>query len=61
MNYVIQRNIIENMKPPGNSEPVKLSVEHILGALFLLLFGHLFACVVLTIEVVYKKSIKKSS
>lgn len=61
MDYEVQRNILANMKAPTNSEPIKLSIPHILGAGFILLFGYLFAAVVLTMEILYKKHVKSKS
>lgn len=59
MDYSIQRTIEENGKPPDNSEPVRLSVQHILGALFLLVFGHLAATVCLILEIFWDAYGKK--
>uniref|UniRef100_A0A336LSD3 CSON002663 protein n=1 Tax=Culicoides sonorensis TaxID=179676 RepID=A0A336LSD3_CULSO len=58
MDHVIQRNLFLNMKPAGNSEPVKLSVFHVIGALFLLIFGHLIAFLVFLIEIFFENSQK---
>lgn len=51
MDYSIQRNIEENSKTPDGSEPVKLSIQHILGALFLLLFGNIAAIICFLLEI----------
>lgn len=56
MDYDIQRNIRENMKPASNNEPIRLSVRHILGVWFILLFGFLFAGMVFTVEILLKKT-----
>lgn len=50
MNYDIQRNLEENGKPPQAGVPIKLSVEHILGALLLLLFGNVLAIISFSVE-----------
>lgn len=54
MNYDIQRNLEENGKPPTGGEPIKLSVEHVLGALFLLLFGTALATISFLVEMLLK-------
>ncbi len=51
MDYDIQRTLEENEKPPHGGEPVKLSVDHILGALFVLLIGNALATVFFLVEV----------
>ncbi|XP_063702358.1 uncharacterized protein LOC134832305 [Culicoides brevitarsis] len=58
MDYEIQRNIIANTKNKGSREPVKLSVSHILGPLFILLFGNLFGFVAFLIEIFWGKDKK---
>lgn len=50
MDYEIQKDIEENMKNTGSFEPFSLTVEHILGALYLLLIGHLFGIIVFFVE-----------
>lgn len=60
MDYDIQRNIEENGKPPDGGEPVKLSVQHILGALFLLLFGTLTAGIAFVFELFWYHKVQKS-
>lgn len=60
MNYNIQRNIEENGKPPDGGEPVKLSVQHILGALYLLLFGSIGAAVSFVVELFWYYKVEKS-
>lgn len=50
MDYDIQRNLEENGRPKQSGEPKRLSVEHILGALLLLLFGNVFATISFFIE-----------
>lgn len=60
MDYDIQRNIEENGKPPDGNEPVKLSVQHILGALFLLLFGSVAATVSFIFELFWYHKVQKS-
>lgn len=49
MDYDIQQNLEEN--GGTHNLPVKLSVDHILGALFLLLFGNAFATVSFLVEI----------
>lgn len=53
MDYAIQRNIEVNSKPPDGGEPIKLSIQHILGALLLLLFGNTFASVTFVLEILW--------
>lgn len=50
MDFNIQRNLEENGKPRKAGEPIRLSVEHVLGALFLLLFGNIAATISFSIE-----------
>lgn len=50
MDYGIQRKLEENGKQPQAGVPIKLSVQHILGALFLLLFGNCFATIAFIVE-----------
>lgn len=59
MDYGIQRNIEENSKPPDGGEPVKLSVQHILGAVFLWIFGSSLATVAFVIEMIWYYNKKK--
>lgn len=54
MDYDIQRNLEENGKPPQGGEPIRLSVEHMLGALLLLLFGNVFATISFSVEMLTK-------
>lgn len=61
MDYDIQRNIEENGKPPEGGEPVKLSIQHILGALFLLLFGSIAALISFIIELIWYHNVQKSA
>ncbi|XP_063707554.1 uncharacterized protein LOC134836266 [Culicoides brevitarsis] len=61
MNYDIQRNIEENAKPPEGGEPVRLSVQHILGALFLLLFGSIAATISFFFELFWFHKVEKST
>lgn len=61
MDYTIQKNIEENGKPPEGGEPIKISVDHILGALFLLLFGNLAATVSFIFEIIWFYNLRKSS
>lgn len=58
MDYDIQRNIEENGKPPDGGEPIMLSIQHILGALFLLLFGNIFASVCFVIELFWYHTVQ---
>lgn len=51
MDYDIQRNIEGNSRTSGGGEPVKLSIEHILGALFLWMFGNIVAVIIFVLEV----------
>lgn len=53
MDYVIQKNIEDNAKPPEQSDPKILSVQHILGAIFLLLLGDICATVLFFIELLF--------
>lgn len=54
MDYDIQRNLEENGQKSKtirrNGRPIKLSVEHILGALYVLLFGNVVAVVCFSVE-----------
>ncbi|XP_063702357.1 uncharacterized protein LOC134832303 [Culicoides brevitarsis] len=59
MDYVVQRNLVDNMKPPTNKEPVKLSVPHIFGAGFILLFGYLFATIAFAAEIFHSKYVRR--
>lgn len=52
MDYDIQRNLEENSKPP-KGEPVKLSIEHIIGAMFLLFLGNVVATIVFFVELLF--------
>lgn len=54
MDYNIQRNLEENGKTPEGGDPIKLSIEHILGALLLLLFGNAFATISFSVEILTK-------
>lgn len=54
MDYDVQRNLEENSKPPQGGAPVKLSVQHILGALFMLLFGNALAVISFLLEMLFK-------
>lgn len=52
MDYSIQRIVDENNRyMDQNSEPVPISVEHIMGAIILLGVGHLLSLVVFGIEI----------
>lgn len=52
MDYDIQRNIEQNDgKHEQDDDPVKLSIQHILGAIFLLLLGSAGATVAFVIEI----------
>lgn len=53
MDYDIQQSLEENGKPPKAGAPIRLSVEHILGALFVLLFGNVLASVFFVLEILY--------
>uniref|UniRef100_A0A336LV05 CSON002664 protein n=1 Tax=Culicoides sonorensis TaxID=179676 RepID=A0A336LV05_CULSO len=53
LDYEVQKNIEENTKLLGNFKPVKLSVPHITGALFLLIFGNLIGTVIFVIEILW--------
>ncbi|XP_063697569.1 uncharacterized protein LOC134828520 [Culicoides brevitarsis] len=46
----IQNNLMENSRKVANPEPVKLTISHILGPLFLLLFGMVFGLVAFIAE-----------
>lgn len=59
MDYDIQRNIEENSKPPDGGEPVKLSIQHILGALFLWIFGNAAAVIFFVLEVLWNFNKKR--
>lgn len=59
MDYDIQRSIVENSKAPDGGEPVKLSIQHILGALFLWIFGNAAAVVFFVIEILWNYNKKK--
>lgn len=58
MDYAIQRNLEENEQKSKSLHrsggPIKLSVEHILGPLFVLLFGNAVAAVCFSIEMLVK-------
>lgn len=53
MDYKIQRNIDENGNPPDGDDPVRLSIEHILGELIILSLGYFGAFVCFLVEIVY--------
>lgn len=54
MDYDIQRNIEQNYgKSLQSDDPVKLSIQHILGATFLLLLGSTGATFVFLIEILW--------
>lgn len=59
MDYDIQRNIVENSKPPDGGEPVKLSIQHILGALLLWIFGNTVAMIFFVLEILWNYNKKK--
>lgn len=59
MDYDIQRNIVENSKPPDGGEPVKLSYQHILGALLLWIFGNTAAIMFFALEILWNYNKKK--
>lgn len=59
MDYSIQRNIEENSKTPDGNEPVKLSIQHILGAVFLLLFGNIAATICFLLELFWNYKAKR--
>ncbi|XP_037040297.1 uncharacterized protein LOC119077222 [Bradysia coprophila] len=59
MNYNIQRNIESNSKPPDGGEPVKLSIQHVLGALFLWIFGNSAAVIVFILEILWEYNKKR--
>ncbi|KAG4071256.1 hypothetical protein HA402_003960 [Bradysia odoriphaga] len=59
MNYNIQRNIESNSKPPDGGEPVKLSIQHVLGALFLWTFGNSAAVIVFVLELLWQYNRKR--
>lgn len=51
MDYSLQRFVDENNRyMDQNSEPVPISVQHIMGALIILGVGHLLSLVVFIIE-----------
>lgn len=52
MDYDIQRSIEENSKQTDGGEPVKLSIQHVLGALLLWIFGSAVAVFVFGLEIV---------
>lgn len=56
MDYDIQRSVEENSKQPDGSEPVKLSIQHVLGALFLWIFGSAVAVFVFGLEIVWHRN-----
>lgn len=61
MDYSIQRIVDENNRYlDQNSEPVPISVEHIIGALIILGVGHLLSLVVLVIEIAKHRFIKRN-
>lgn len=49
----------ENSKNKEKMEAESLTVTHILGPLFLILFGHLLAGMTLVIEILWTKHLKK--
>lgn len=52
MDYSIQRIVNENDRfMDQNSEPVPISVQHIIGALIVLGVGHLLSLVVFVVEI----------
>lgn len=59
MDYDIQRNIVENSKPPEGGETVKLSIQHILGALFLWIFGNVAATIFFVLEIFWNYNKEK--
>lgn len=59
MDYDIQRSIVENSKPPDGGEPVKLSIQHILGAVFLWIFGNAAAIIFFVLEILWNFNKKK--
>lgn len=59
MDYDIQSNIVENSKPPDGGEPVKLSIQHILGALFLWIFGTATAAMFFVLEIMWNYNKKR--
>lgn len=59
MDYDIQRNLEENGKTKKGREPIKLSVEHILGAIFLLLMGNAVASIFFFVELLLSCQQKK--
>lgn len=64
MDYDIQRSIVENGKAHDGGEPVKLSIQHILGALFLWMFGNSAGILVFVLEKLWnynKKNIVRLS
>lgn len=59
MDYDIQRSIVENSKTPDGGDPVKLSIQHILGAIFLWTFGTTIAAIFFALEILWNHNEKK--
>lgn len=56
MNYQIQKNFDENKKASESDEPVRLSIEHILGQLIILGFGYIAATICFLAEIWWWKN-----
>uniref|UniRef100_A0A336MNM8 CSON003529 protein n=1 Tax=Culicoides sonorensis TaxID=179676 RepID=A0A336MNM8_CULSO len=54
MNYKIQKTIEENKKTlAGNDNPIQLSVDHIIGANYLILIGSVLSCIAFVGELLW--------
>lgn len=53
MDYNIQQTLEENEKSRQGGAPIKLTVEHILGALFILLIGNSIATIFFLLEMLF--------
>lgn len=53
MDYTIQKNIDENGNPPDGDDPVRLSIEHVLGEIIILGMGYFGAFFVFLGEIIY--------
>lgn len=59
MDYNIQRNIDENGNPPEGDDPVRLSIEHVLGEIIILVLGYLISIICFVFEVIYQQHQKR--
>lgn len=59
MDYNIQRNIDENGNPPEGDDPVRLSIEHVLGEIFILGLGYTAAVFCFIFEILFYQHQKR--